>query len=120
MRTYVRVPAPFPVVRARLDRALAIRDLAAVRAAARERPTIVTLADAVEVLILMVEADDPTFEPAAVRWLGRFAIECKGITLGEARVALEAIDGLPSPDARATLRALLKRHGSGQAPDKRA
>jgi hypothetical protein len=106
------VPPPFPVVRARLDRALETRDLAAVRAAARDLPSVVTIRDAVDVLCLMLEADDAAFEPAAVRWLARFAGECDGVTLGEALAALEGLDGLPAPDARATLIALLKRHGS--------
>jgi hypothetical protein len=104
------MPTPIPVVRARLDRALAGGDLAAVRAAAQERPKIVTLADAVRVLLLMVEADDPAYERAAVRWLARFTSECGGVTLGEAQAALEALEALPSPDAHATLAALLKRH----------
>src|SRR3954451_11409755 len=102
---------PAPVVRARLDRALATRDLAAIRAAARELPRIVTLGDAVQVLILMLDADDPTFEAAAVRWLARFTTEHPSTTLGEVQAALEALEGLPAPDAEATLAALLKRHG---------
>ncbi len=107
---FVGMPPPFTVVRARLDRALAGGDLAAVRAAALERPSIVTLGDAVRVLLLMLEADDAAFERAAVRWLARFTGECGGVTLGEAHAALEALDGLPAPDAQATLGALLRRH----------
>jgi hypothetical protein len=105
------VPPPYPIVRARLDRAIASRDLAGVRSAARDLPSIVTLVDAVEVLVLMLDADDPAFEPAAVRWIARFVSECRGVTLGETLAALEALDGLPAPDAHATLTALLKRHG---------
>jgi hypothetical protein len=104
------MPTPAPVVRARLDRALAGGDLAAVREAARDGPSIVTLADAVRVLMLMVEADDPAYERAAVRWLARFTGECGGATLGEAQAALEALEALPEPDAHATLITLLKRH----------
>jgi hypothetical protein len=104
------MPAPFPVVRARLERALAGRDLAAVRAAARELPAVVTLADAVVVLLLMLEVDDPAFEAAAVRWIARFAGECAGVSLGEVGAALEALEGLPAADAHATLSALLGRH----------
>src|SRR4051794_10348568 len=74
---------PAPVVRARLDRALASRDLAAVRAAARDLPRIVTLTDAVQVLVLMLDSDDPAFESAAVRWIARFTRECPGSSLGE-------------------------------------
>src|SRR3954452_25639353 len=97
------MPPPFPVVRARLERALAGRDLAAVRTAARELPGVVTLADALLVLLLMLEVDDPAFEPAAVRWIARFTGECAGLTLGEVGAALEALEGLPADDARATL-----------------
>ena len=104
------MPPPYPVTRARLDRALAARDLAGVRAAARDNPSIVTLADAVDVLELMLDADDLAFEAAAVRWLVRFAGESDGVTLGELLAALEALDALPAPDARATLVALLRRH----------
>jgi hypothetical protein len=102
---------PYPVVRARLDRALADRDLDAVRAAARVRRTMVTLADAVEVLVLMLEADDQAFDGAAVRWISRFTGECRGVTLGEAHAAVEALGALPAPDACATLTGLLRRHG---------
>jgi hypothetical protein len=103
---------PYSVVRAHFDRALAARDLARVRAAAREFPTGLGLTDALALTTLMVEVDDPAFERAAVRWISRFTGECGGVTLGEVLAALEALDGLPAPDARATLTALLKRHGA--------
>src|SRR3954464_11269384 len=106
------MPAPFPAVRARLDSALASRDLARVRAAARELPTIVTLADAVQVLLLMEEVEDPTFEAGAVRWIARLTTECQGLTLGSVQAAVEALDALPAPDATATLLSLVKRHGA--------
>ena len=61
----------------------------------------------------MLEADDPAFEAAAVRWLARFTTECAGVTLGEAHAALEALEALPAADAHTTLTALLKRHGLG-------
>jgi hypothetical protein len=112
MGTYVRMPAPFPVVRARLDSALAIRDLARVRAAARELPSMVTLTDAVQVLVLMEEVDDPAFEAAAVRWIARLTAECRGLTLGSVHAAVDALDALPAPDATATLLSLIKRHGA--------
>jgi hypothetical protein len=105
------MPPPYPVVRARLDHAIAARDLAGIRAAARAFPSVVTLADAVEVLMLVIEVDDPAFESGAVRWISRFAGECPGIGLGELLAALEALNGLPAPDAQDTLKALLRRHG---------
>ena len=105
------MPPPYPVIRARLDRALAERDLAAIRRAARDFPGAVTLADGVVVLSMMLEADDPAFESAAVRWINRFTGECRGLALTEVHAAVEALDGLPASDATATLTALLKRHG---------
>jgi hypothetical protein len=107
------MPPPYPVIRARLDRALAEHDLAAFRRAAREFPDAVTLADALQVLLLMLEGDDPSFEPAAVRWINRFTGECRGVALTEVHAAVEALDALPAPDASATLNALLKRHRRG-------
>jgi hypothetical protein len=105
------MPAPFPVVRAHLDRAIAGRDLAGVRSAARELPGVVTLADAIQVLVLMQQAEDRTFEAAAMRWIARFSSECAGVTLGELRAALEALEALPAQDALTTLTTLLTRHG---------
>ena len=105
------MPPPYPVVRARLDRAIARRDLAAVRSAARDLPGVVTLADAVQVLLLMLETDDSAFEAAAVRWIARFTSESGGVTLSEVHAAVEALDALPAPDAHVTLTGLLKRHG---------
>jgi hypothetical protein len=105
------MPVPHQVARSRFERALAGRDLAAVRAAARDVPGGLGLGDALAVLVLMEELDDPRFEPAAVRWISRFAGECGGVGLGELQAVLEAIDALPAPDATATLAALLRRHG---------
>jgi hypothetical protein len=107
------VATPYPVVRARLDRAIADGDLAGVRSAARDVPSVVTLADAVRVLLLMLEAGDPAFDAAAVRWIARFTGEGGGVTLGEVHAALEALHALPTPDAQSTLTGLLKRHGLG-------
>jgi hypothetical protein len=105
------MPPPYPIVRARLDRALAEHDLAGFRNAARELPGAVTLADGLHVLLMMLESDDPTFDSAAVRWINRFTGECRGVALTEVHAAVEALDGLPDADAHATLGALLRRHG---------
>ena len=59
----------------------------------------------------VLEADDPAFEAAAVRWIARFASECGAVTLSEVHAALEALDALPASDAQVTLTGLLKRHG---------
>jgi hypothetical protein len=60
-----------------------------VRSAARALPSVVTLADAVQVLLPMLDADAPAFEAAAVRWIARFTREGAGVTLGEAHAALK-------------------------------
>lgn len=112
MGTYVRPhAAALPIIRARLDRERAEHDLAAFRRAARELPGAVTLADALQVLLLMLKGDNPAFDSAAVRWIHRFTGECRGVALTEVHAAVEALDGLPDADAQATLTALLKRHG---------
>jgi hypothetical protein len=105
------MPPPYPIIRARLDRALSELDLAAFRRAACELPAAVTLADALQVLLLMLESEDPAFDSAAVRWIHRFTSECRGVALTDVHAAVEALDGLPDADANATLTALLKRHG---------
>lgn len=105
------MPPPYPVVRARVDRAIARRDLAAVRSPARDLPSVVTFADAVQILLLMLEADDPAFDAAAVRWIARFASECGAVTLSEVHAALEALDALPASDAQLTLTGLLSGTG---------
>ena len=107
---------PYPVIRARFDRAIAGRDLGAAREAAREFSSPLGLIDALQVLLLMLEVDDPTYDAAAVRWVGRFAIECRGVTLTEIYAAAESLDALPSADAEATLTTLIRRRGeSGRA-----
>ena len=54
------------------------------------------LGGALQVLVLMLEADDSAFQAAAVRWIARFTSQCAGVTLGEAYAALEALDALPA------------------------
>ena len=70
-------------------------DPAAFRRAARDFPAAVTLADAPQVLLLMLEADDPVFDAAAVRWINRLTGECRGVALTEVHAAVEALEGLP-------------------------
>jgi hypothetical protein len=104
---------PYPVIRARVDRALSERDLDALREIARQFPGVITLVDALSVLLLMLEGADGAFDAAAVRWLQRFTRECRGVTLAETHAAVEALGALPASDASATLAALLRRHGLG-------
>lgn len=44
----------------------------------------------------MVRDQEPArYEAAAVRWLGRFALEARNATLDDVRRAAEALDALP-------------------------
>jgi hypothetical protein len=73
METYVRPHAVAIPAHPRLPGpALVEHDLAALRRVARELPGVVTLTDALQVLLLMLEGDDPAFDAAAVRWINRF------------------------------------------------
>ena len=61
------------------------------------------LADALEILILLARDDDPRFERAASRWVGRLLVECR-LDLREARYAIVLVERLPA--CRETLRRL--------------
>lgn len=83
----------------RFKRALATGNLNLIRAAAAELPRV-GLRDALEVCLLMRDHDPATFERAAVRWLGRFALEARDVTIGAVQRAAAALDAMPSqPDA---------------------
>jgi hypothetical protein len=82
--------SPYP----RFKRALAIGNLNLIRAAAAELPWI-GLSDALEICLLLRDQPDERYERAAVRWLGRFALEARGVTIGDLRGAAEALDALP-------------------------
>jgi len=92
----------------RLRWALKSRDLLRVRALATELPHV-PLGDALAILELIEAQDERQFEPAAVRWAGRLALETPGLTLAQLHVAVTSLDGLPDGEARATLRAFARR-----------
>jgi hypothetical protein len=92
----------------RLHHALQAGDLLRVRGVAAELP-YVPLNAALAILELIEAQDDSKFERAAVRWVGRLALEAPGLTLAQLHLAIEALDGLPDEDARATLRELARR-----------
>ena len=76
----------------RFRRALETGDIALVRAAAAELPGV-ELGDALRIVWLYRE-DDQLFERAAVRWVGRFALEAKAPTLKDVQSALSALNGI--------------------------
>jgi len=78
----------------RFRRALDTGNEALVIAAARELPQV-ALADALRICLVLRGGDPARYERAAVRWLGRFALEARGVTMRDLRVAAEALDALP-------------------------
>ena len=67
---------------------------------ARELPHI-GLADALRVCLVFRDGDPERYERAAVRWLGRFALEAREVTIEALRAAAEALDELPEQPAAA-------------------
>jgi hypothetical protein len=79
---------------ARFRRALEIGNELLVLAAARELPRI-ALDDALRICLVLRDGDPDRYERAAVRWLGRFALEVKNVTIDDLRLAADALDRLP-------------------------
>jgi hypothetical protein len=93
-------------------------DLEAASAAAREmaKTSPVSLHCALELLILLARAEDPRFEAAAKRWVGRLGQESRAAeephTLTEVQIASVAVAGLAddriSRRCEGVLRALVR------------
>jgi hypothetical protein len=99
---------------ARFRRALSMGSEAVVLAAARELPQI-ALDDALRICLVLRGGDPDRYERAAVRWLGRFALEARGVTIEDLRLAAAALDALPdrAPEAMERLQALCVLRGVG-------
>src|ERR1700757_1177022 len=97
---------------ARFRRALATGNEALVTAAALELPQV-ALDDALRICLVLRGGDPARYERAAVRWLGRFALEGRGVTIDDLRVAAEALDALPqaATDAMERLQRLCVERG---------
>jgi hypothetical protein len=113
MRTYVRVTSdgnPY----ARFRRALETGNEALVTAAALELPRI-ALDDALRICLVLRGGDPARYERAAVRWLGRFALEGRSVTIEDLRLAADALATLPERAAEAMerLQQLCVRRGVG-------
>lgn len=80
--------------------------------AARELPQI-ALDDALRICLVLRGGDPLRYERAAVRWLGRFALEARGVTIDDLRLAAEALEVLPESavDAMEQLQALCLQRG---------
>jgi hypothetical protein len=94
--------------------ALASGDLNRVMQIARNLGQSVRLDDALRVCLLV--RDEPErFQRAAVRWLGRFALEGRAIVIADLQEAADALDAMPGNPAAAMerLAALCIAHGVG-------
>jgi hypothetical protein len=61
----------------------------------------VPLEDALRICLLIRDGDPERYERAAVRWLGRFALEARSVTIQALRVAADALDALPDQPGKA-------------------
>lgn len=88
----------------RFRRALLTGNVQIIDAAAREIPQV-SLVDALRIVVVLAEKNDPKFEAAAARWAARASIE-RRLSLAEARRVNALLDALPAaPEAVAlTLR----------------
>ncbi len=78
----------------RFRRALETGNESLVTATALELPRV-ALDDALRICLVQRGGDPARYERAAVRWLGRFALEARGVTIDDLRIAAEALDALP-------------------------
>jgi hypothetical protein len=78
----------------RFRRALETGNEALVTATALELPRI-ALDDALRICLVLRGGDPERYERAAVRWLGRFALEARQVTIDDLRLAADALDALP-------------------------
>lgn len=112
MRTSVRMTSdgsPYT----RFHRALATGNLYLVRTAAAELPQV-QLSDALQILPLMRD-DEVLYERAALRWIGRFCLECNTASLEEVEAVGQALRLLldhPGP-AMDTLAEVCSANGLG-------
>ena len=99
---------------ARFRRALETGNEALVTAAALELPRI-ALDDALRICLVLRGGDPQRYDRAAVRWLGRFALEASGVTIDDLRLAADALAALPerAGEAMERLQRLCVAHGVG-------
>lgn len=83
-------------------------------AAALELPRV-ALDDALQICLVLRGGDPERYDRAAVRWLGRFALEARGVTIDDLRTAAAALAALPqhAGEAMERLQRLCIAHGVG-------
>ncbi len=84
----------------RFRRALGTGNELLVLAAARELPQV-GLDDALRICVVLRDGNPDRYERAAVRWLGRFALEAQNATIDDIRAAADALDALPDGPSEA-------------------
>ena len=92
----------------RFRRALDSGNEVLILSAARQLPRV-----ALRICLVRRDGDPDRYERAAVRWLGRFALEAREVTVNAIRGAAEALDDLPDQPAEAMerLQRLCVAHG---------
>jgi hypothetical protein len=60
-----------------------------------ERLAPIRLTDALRICLIVRDREPKRFEQAAVRWLGRFALEARDATLADLELAAKALGALP-------------------------
>jgi hypothetical protein len=83
----------------RFQRALRAQSLPLIHATAAELGWV-ALRDALHILLVIDAKDEDRFEPAAVRWAGRLALETPNLELAVLAGALESLYALPDEDAQ--------------------
>jgi hypothetical protein len=98
----------------RFKRALQTGNERLITAAALELPRV-ALDDALRICLILRDGDPARYERAAVRWLGRFALESRTVTIADLRAAAEALQGLRerAPEAMERLQRLCLSRGVG-------
>jgi hypothetical protein len=84
----------------RFRRALETGNELLVLTAARDLPQI-ALDDALRICLVLRDGDRARYDRAAVRWLGRFALEGRAVTIADLRNAADALGELPEMTAEA-------------------
>jgi hypothetical protein len=109
---FVPLRAPrIDISRPRFLAALDAGDLAFIRGHAAALGPI-RLSEALRICLMFRDQDPGHYERAAIRWLGRFALEAPTATFDDLQLALDALDALPEQpdDAMEQLSALCVRH----------
>lgn len=77
-----------------------------------ERLAPIRLPDALRICLIVRDREPELYDRAAVRWLGRFALEAPELTLADLNLAAEAISRLPkeADEAMERLASLCRRY----------